>query len=151
MSLIRDYGTDGVWYTVLSKLGYTKEEINDSVAVPGFQAWWLMNNLEGWGGPNPDSWYKQQIALQIRIVKRMREYGIEPVFPGYSGMVPHNAKEKLVLNVSDPGLWNGWRLVQCAEQVRLYEGRNQRFCSRSRFPGLVVDEQLGRLGRPESG
>lgn len=45
----------------------------------------------------------------------------------------------------------GWRLVQCAEQVRLYEGRNQRFCSRSRFPGLVVDEQLGRLGRPESG
>ena len=39
----------------------------------------------------------------------MREYGIEPVFPGYSGMVPHNAKEKLGLNVSDPGLWNGYR------------------------------------------
>lgn len=102
-------GTDGVWYNVLSKLGYTKEEINDFVAGPGFQAWWLMNNLEGWGGPNPDSWYKQQIALQKRIVKRMREYGIEPVFPGYSGMVPHNAKEKLGLNVSDPGLWNGYR------------------------------------------
>ena len=102
-------GADGVWYNVLSKLGYTKEEINDFVAGPGFQAWWLMNNLEGWGGPNPDSWYKQQIALQKRIVKRMREYGIEPVFPGYSGMVPHNAKEKLGLNVSDPGLWNGYR------------------------------------------
>lgn len=102
-------GVDGVWYNVLSKLGYTKEEINDFVAGPGFQAWWLMNNLEGWGGPNPDSWYKQQIALQKRIVKRMREYGIEPVFPGYSGMVPHNAKEKLGLNVSDPGLWNGYR------------------------------------------
>ena len=24
-------------------------------------------------------------------------------------MVPHNAKEKLGLNVSDPGLWNGYR------------------------------------------
>ena len=60
-----------------------------------FQAWWLMNNLEGWGGPNSDSWYKQQIALQKRIVKRMREYGIEPVFPGYSGMVPHNAKREV--------------------------------------------------------
>lgn len=67
-----------------------------------------MNNLEGWGGPNPDSWYKKQMALQQRIVKRMREYGIEPVFPGYSGMVPHNAKEKLGLNVSDPGLWCGY-------------------------------------------
>jgi alpha-N-acetylglucosaminidase len=38
----------------------------------------------------------------------MREYGFEPVFPGYSGMVPHNAKEKLGLNVSDPGLWCGY-------------------------------------------
>lgn len=40
-----------------------------------------MNNLEGWGGPNPDSWYTQQIALQKKILKRMREYGIEPVLP----------------------------------------------------------------------
>lgn len=101
-------GTDGVWYNVLKKLGYTKDEINEFIAGPGFQAWWLMNNLEGWGGPNPDSWYKQQILLQKQIVKRMREYGIEPVFPGYSGMVPHNAKEKLGLNVSYPGLWNGY-------------------------------------------
>lgn len=102
-------GVEGVWYHVLKKLGYQKEEINEFVAGPGFLAWWLMNNLEGWGGPNPDSWYKQQIALQQRIIKRMREYGIEPVLPGYSGMVPHNAKEKLGLNVSDPGLWCGYR------------------------------------------
>lgn len=102
-------GTDGVWRNVLHTLGYSKEEINAFIAGPAFQGWWLMNNLEGWGGPNPDSWYTQQIALQQRIVKRMREYGIEPVFPGYSGMVPHNAKEKLGLNVSDPGLWNGYR------------------------------------------
>lgn len=102
-------GVEGVWYNVLKKLGYQKEEINEFVAGPGFLAWWLMNNLEGWGGPNPDSWYKQQIALQQRILGRMREYGIEPVLPGYSGMVPHNAKEKLGLNVSDPGLWCGYR------------------------------------------
>lgn len=102
-------GVEGVWYNVLKKLGYQKEEINEFVAGPGFLAWWLMNNLEGWGGPNPDRWYKQQIALQQRILKRMREYGIEPVLPGYSGMVPHNAKEKLDLNVSDPGLWCGYR------------------------------------------
>ena len=102
-------GTDGVWYNVLKKLGYSKEEIDEFIAGPGFQAWWLMNNLEGWGGPNSDNWYKQQIALQQRILKRMREYGIEPVLPGYSGMVPHNAKEKLGLNVSDPGLWCDYR------------------------------------------
>lgn len=102
-------GTDVVWYNVLSKLGYSKEEINEFIAGPAFQGWWLMNNLEGWGGPNPDSWYRQREALQKRIVKRMNEYGIHPVLPGYSGMVPHNAKERLGLNVSDPGLWCGYR------------------------------------------
>lgn len=102
-------GTDVVWYNVLSKLGYSKEEINEFIAGPAFQGWWLMNNLEGWGGPNPDSWYRQREALQKRILKRMNEYGIHPVLPGYSGMVPHNAKERLGLNVSDPGLWCGYR------------------------------------------
>ena len=43
-------GTESVWRNVLLKLGYTKDEINEFVAGPGFTAWWLMNNLEG----NPD-------------------------------------------------------------------------------------------------
>ena len=102
-------GAEAVWHNVLDKLGYTKTEINEFISGPGFFAWWLMNNLEGWGGPNPDSWYTRQIALQKKILKRMREYGIEPVLPGYCGMVPHNAKEKLGLNVSDPGTWCGYR------------------------------------------
>lgn len=101
-------GTDVVWKNVLEELGYTREEINAFIAGPGFQAWWLMNNLEGWGGPNPDSWYERQEELQKRILKRMREYGIEPVLPGYSGMVPHNAKDRLGLNVANPGRWNGY-------------------------------------------
>lgn len=98
-------GTEVVWFNVLKRLGYDRKEIDEFIAGPAFQAWWLMNNLEGWGGPNPNSWYTQQAILQKQIVKRMREYGIEPVFAGYSGMVPHNAKEKLGLNVKDPGLW----------------------------------------------
>lgn len=102
-------GVESVWYHVLKKLGYSKDEIGEFIAGPGFLAWWQMNNLEGWGGPNPDSWYERQTALQQRILQRMREYGIQPVLPGYSGMVPHNAKEKLGLNVSDPGLWCGYR------------------------------------------
>ena len=101
-------GQECVWKNMLEKLGYTKEEINKFIAGPAFLAWWAMNNLEGWGGPNPDSWYTQQEALQKKILKRMREYGIEPVFPGYSGMVPHDANKKLRLNVTEPALWNGF-------------------------------------------
>lgn len=101
-------GQECVWKNMLEKLGYSKEEINKFIAGPAFLAWWAMNNLEGWGGPNPDSWYTQQEALQKKILKRMREYDIEPVFPGYSGMVPHDANKKLGLNVTEPALWNGF-------------------------------------------
>ena len=101
-------GEECVWFNMLKKLGYNKEEINKFIAGPAFLAWWEMNNLEGWGGPNPDSWYTQQEALQKKILKRMREYGIEPVFPGYSGMVPHDASEKLGLELAETPLWNGF-------------------------------------------
>lgn len=88
-------GTDVVWRNVLLRLGYTTDEVNAFIAGPAWQAWWLMNNLEGWGGPNTDNWYRRQEELQRRIVGRMRELDIEPVLPGYSGMVPSNAKAKL--------------------------------------------------------
>lgn len=102
-------GMEVVWYNVLKQLGYEKEEINRFIAGSGFLAWWYMNNLEGWGGPNLDSWYEQQVVLQHKILNRMKEFGIEPVFPGYAGMLPADAGEKLGLNVADPGKWCGFR------------------------------------------
>lgn len=101
-------GVEVVWYNLLRRNGYTTEEINEFISGPAFMAWWQMNNLEGWGGPNPDSWYRQQEALQKKIVARMRELGIEPVFPGYSGMVPRNIGEKLGYRIDDPGKWCGF-------------------------------------------
>ena len=101
-------GMECVWRNMLLKLGYSSDEVNRFIAGPAFLAWWAMNNLEGWGGPNPDSWYTQQEALQKKILKRMKEYGIKPVFPGYSGMVPHDADEKMGLDIEKPELWNGF-------------------------------------------
>lgn len=102
-------GTDVVWRNVLLKLGYTKAEANEFVAGPAFQAWWLMNNLEGWGGPNSDNWYRQREALQKKILRRMKELGINACLPGYSGMVPHDANKRLGLDVADPGKWNDYK------------------------------------------
>jgi alpha-N-acetylglucosaminidase len=65
-----------------------------------------MNNLEGWGGPNPDSWYERQKNLQQNILERMRELGMMPVLAGYSGMVPHNIKTKKPLwTITSSGDW----------------------------------------------
>ena len=90
---------------MLEEMGYTKEEINQFVAGPGFHAWWLMSNLEGWGGENPDWWYERQEKLCKFVQGRMRELGMDPVLPGYGGMIPSNAAEKMGLNAIDQGHW----------------------------------------------
>ncbi len=102
-------GEECVWRNMLLRLGYSEEEVGRFIAGPAFLAWWEMNNLEGWGGPLPQSWYARQEKLQRQILARMRQWGMTPVLPGYSGMVPHDAKEKLGLDVADAGLWNGFQ------------------------------------------
>jgi len=102
-------GEECVWRNMLLSLGYSESEVGRFIAGPAFLAWWEMNNLEGWGGPLPPSWYDRQEQLQRRILTRMRELDMHPVLPGYCGMVPHDARERLGLNVSDAGLWNGFQ------------------------------------------
>ena len=102
-------GEECVWRQMLLRLGYTEQEVGAFIAGPAFLAWWEMNNLEGWGGPLPLSWYARQEQLQKQILSRMKQLDMHPVLPGYCGMVPHDAKEKLGLNVADAGLWNGFQ------------------------------------------
>ncbi len=101
-------GIDAVWRDVLRELGYGEADVGRFVAGPAHQAWWLMNNLEGWGGPNPEAWYAWRERLARRVVKRMRAFGMEPVLPGYGGMVPADAGEKLGWDVKDAGRWCGF-------------------------------------------
>jgi alpha-N-acetylglucosaminidase len=81
-------GEECVWRNMLLRLGYSEDEIGQFIAGPAFLAWWEMNNLEGWGGPLPSSWYTRQEQLQKQILKRMKELGMHPVLPGYCGMMP---------------------------------------------------------------
>ena len=102
-------GEECVWRNMLLRLGYSEEEVGRFIAGPAFLAWWEMNNLEGWGGPLPLSWYDRQLRLQRQILARMKELGMHPVLPGYCGMVPHDARLKLGIDVADAGLWNGFQ------------------------------------------
>jgi len=117
-------GHECVWRNMMLKLGYTEEEVGKFIAGPAFLAWWEMNNLEGWGGPLPLNWYKQQETLQKKILNRMKELGMKPVLPGYSGMCPsfssnssdsRNSSDSSDANVSSGEsnqsslhLWNGF-------------------------------------------
>lgn len=101
-------GTDAVWDAVLRRLGYPEDKIRDFIAAPAYQAWWLMNNLEGEGAPMSAGQLQRQTELQQFILSGMRDLDMEPVLPGYSGMVPHDAREQLGLEVADPGKWCGY-------------------------------------------
>ena len=102
-------GLDVVWKKLLTEYyNYTFEEANDFIAGPCFQAWWGMNNLEQWGGPNPEWWYERQEVLAKKICDRMRELGMQPVLPGFSGMVPSNFTEKTGISTNSQGKWCGF-------------------------------------------
>lgn len=98
-------GMEAVWQDVLREMGYSQDEINQFVAGPAYQAWFLMNNLEGWGGPSPEWWYDSRRELAQQVVARMRELGMTPVLAGYSGMIPHDMGKRMGWQVADPGLW----------------------------------------------
>ncbi len=92
-------GLDVVTRKFLRELGVNENDINAYIAGPGFIAWFAMNNLEGWGGTinakdvtmngNPDWWYTRQENLCRNMLQRMRELGMQPVIPGFSGQVPN--------------------------------------------------------------
>ena len=73
-----------------------------------------MGNMHGWGGPLPPSWHAQQIALQHRILSRMRDLGMLPVLPAFPGHVP-NAITRLypTANVTKLGDWAGFNATYC--------------------------------------
>lgn len=102
-------GLDAVWRRMLTTdYGYTPEEADAFIAGPCYQAWWGMNNLEGWGGPNPDWWYTRQEDLARKIIERERELGIEPVFPGFAGTVPSTFTAKTSIPALNQGGWCGF-------------------------------------------
>ncbi len=92
-------GLEVVTRNFLEELGVSEADIDAYIAGPGFMAWFAMNNLEGWGGTvnatdvtmsgNPDWWYTRQEQLCKNMLQRMREFGMQPVIPGFSGQVPN--------------------------------------------------------------
>lgn len=101
-------GMESAWRNMLLRLGYSEKEVGEFISGPAYLAWWAMNNLEGWGGPLPLSWYGNQERLQKKILARMKQLGMQPVLPGYCGMMPHDADSRLSLNVVKGKPWNGY-------------------------------------------
>ena len=82
-------GLEVVWRNFLmQKCNYSEAAAESFIAGPSFTPWWAMNNLEGWGGTTNDAWFARQENLAKQILARQRALGMEPVLPGFSGMMP---------------------------------------------------------------
>ena len=58
-------GQNAVWNKVYKQVGFSKEELKDFFSGPAYFNWFWMGNLDGWGGPLPESFMKRQEALVI--------------------------------------------------------------------------------------
>ncbi len=87
-------GTEEVWQNVMKRLNFTDKEISDFICGPAYQAWWLMDNLEGWGGPVSREWIESRTLLQKKILAYMNDMGMQPILQGFYGMVPTTLKKK---------------------------------------------------------
>ena len=77
---------------VWKKLGLTDEEINQYFVGPAHLPWMRMGNISGIDGPLNEDWHRGQIALQHKILDRMRALGMKPICPGFAGFVPQAIK-----------------------------------------------------------
>lgn len=81
---------------VWKKMGLTDEEIAEYFVGPAHFPWMRMGNISGVDSPLPESWHKTQIALQHKILKRMKALGMKPICPAFSGFVPKADRKSVV-------------------------------------------------------
>ncbi len=86
-------GEEYVWDQVYRSYGFTDEDLDPFFCGPAYLSWFWMGNLDGWGGPMPQSWKIRQRDLQVKILQRQRELGMKPVLPAFTGHVPTSFKK----------------------------------------------------------
>lgn len=83
-------GSEAIFARVWRDLGLTEEEIGDFVTGPAHFPWFRMGNMSRLDGPLTQEYYDETIALQHRIVDRMNELGMTPIYNAFAGFVPES-------------------------------------------------------------
>ena len=81
-------GLEAVWLRLWQSYGLKQEEIQNYFSGPAHLPWHRMGEVDGWCGPLPMSYIEGQMALQKRILPRMRGLGMKPILSGFAGHVP---------------------------------------------------------------
>ncbi len=87
-------GQNAVWSRVYKSLGFTDKDLETFFPGPAYFNWFYMGNIDGWGGPLPQSQMLAHEALQKKILGRERSFGMTPILPAFTGHVPPAFKDK---------------------------------------------------------
>ena len=160
-TLMAPAATEAIAERVWRKLGLAQAEIDAFYTGPAHLPWQRMGNLTQHDGPLPPSWHADQIAIQHKLLDRMRELGIEPIVPGFAGFVPPGIKRihpQLKLHTA---LWGGFAKEKqslmippseplFAEIEKLYVAEWQKEFGKCKY--ILVDSfnemELPNTGRP---
>ena len=83
-------GQEAVWRSVLGDFGFSRKQIGDFIVGPAYLPWGWMANIDGLGGPLPDSWIDSHVTLERQILSRERSLGMTPILQGFTGHVPES-------------------------------------------------------------
>ena len=90
------------------QLGLSEQEADAFFTGPAHLPWHRMGNLNAFDGPLSSSWHESQVALQHKILDKMRSLGMEPVAPAFAGFVPPAFMEKHPEIKANQLLWGGF-------------------------------------------
>jgi len=102
-------GTEEVYRRTFQDFGYSDTEMRAWIPATAHQPWWLLQNMSGFDAPLSPREYARRVALAQKIVARLRQLGMTPVFPGWFGTVPPGFVAKHSgANVVPQGTWVGF-------------------------------------------
>lgn len=80
--------TEAIQYRTFVNMGLEPDAVKKFFAGPAYFAFSRMGVIAGWDNQIPDSYFDKQIALNHKILARMRELGMTPIVPAFAGFVP---------------------------------------------------------------
>jgi alpha-N-acetylglucosaminidase len=103
-------GAEEVYRRTFREFGYDDDAMRAWIPAPAHQPWWLLQNMSAFGGPVSPQLFERRAELGRRIAARLRELGMQPVFPGYFGTVPPGfAAKQPGASLVSQGEWVGFQ------------------------------------------
>lgn len=83
---------EAILLRVFKKLGMSDQDINTYFTGPAHFPWNKMGNITAWNGNIPGSYFKKQIELNHKILRRLKDLQMKAIIPAFAGFVPKAIK-----------------------------------------------------------